>query len=195
MNAHALQIKSTPNIDNTIALLRQIIQDPFCMRMNLSNVKGYLGELLVKAMLEDEGCVVTQKGNQCGYDLEYLVHGDAIKIDVKFSNGITNWGWSVVPGSKKKPISCTHFVCVAVGNDFLVRKYYVISKTNHTLLPAATGRFNATHGFIVFPDEYLPQSATPRYELFSRCNDLLSDGKIVAVNPRQSISEAIAALG
>src|SRR5438067_1175751 len=51
-------------INDTVNLLKRIILDPNCTKMNLSTVKGYLGELLVKAKLEREGMTVEQHGNQ-----------------------------------------------------------------------------------------------------------------------------------
>ena len=68
-------------ISKSIKLLQRVIRDSNCGRMNLSTVKGYLGELLVKNKLEQEGFKVDHAGNQSGYDLRI---GGA-KIDVKFS--------------------------------------------------------------------------------------------------------------
>jgi hypothetical protein len=43
------------NLEKTIRCLKDVINDPNCRYMNLSNVKGYLGELLVLSKLEGEG--------------------------------------------------------------------------------------------------------------------------------------------
>ena len=59
------------NVSDTIDLLKKVILDPNCSRMNQSTVKGYLGELLVKAKLESEGALVEHLGNQRGYDLQF----------------------------------------------------------------------------------------------------------------------------
>jgi hypothetical protein len=45
------------NLEKTIPCLKDLINDPNCRYMNLSNVKGYLGELLVLSRLEGEGKV------------------------------------------------------------------------------------------------------------------------------------------
>ncbi len=110
-----------------IELLRQVAQLPACAKMNLSTVKGYLGELLVKKHLEHEGHNVEHVGNQSGYDLRLVCQGNDIRIDVKMSTlkdefrwGFEYWGWALQPESKKKPITATHFVCVGGDKNLAV---------------------------------------------------------------------------
>lgn len=59
------------SITNTISLLRKIIFDTNCDRMNKSTIKGFLGELIVKERLEEVGFEVKHQGNQSGYDLSF----------------------------------------------------------------------------------------------------------------------------
>jgi len=42
-------------LDATIELLKEVICDEHCERMNKSGVKGYLGELIVFQKLQNEG--------------------------------------------------------------------------------------------------------------------------------------------
>jgi UDP-N-acetylglucosamine transferase subunit ALG13 len=85
-------------ITKTIDLLRKVILDGNCERMNKSTVIGFLGELIVKEQLEKAGIIVEHCGNQTGYDLS-IGEGNGIKIDVKtsrlkdeFSCGCKHWG-------------------------------------------------------------------------------------------------------
>jgi len=125
--------------------------------MNLSTVKGFLGELIVKRKLEEEGLDVLHKGNQSGYDLEFGNY----KIDVKFSafkndsrdKRGNHWGWALIQGPKKK-IKCTHFVCVGADEFLNPLFYYIINQDHHTLFHRGKGQFKGVQrGFIVLPNE------------------------------------------
>ncbi len=144
------------NINRTIELLKKIIRDENCRHMNLSTIKGYLGELIIKAKLESEGCVVEQKGNQCGYDLGF----DNIKIDVKTSTlkeetpGILGWSWALKQKNKKRKLSCTHFVCVALDEKYNEKAFYIIKKEDIGKFPANSKRFkNVKNRFGVYLNE------------------------------------------
>lgn len=69
------------NLKNTIELLKEVIRDENCSRMNKSGVKGYLGELIVLQKLQYEGLKPEHFGNQSGIDI--IVNN--VKIDVKTS--------------------------------------------------------------------------------------------------------------
>ncbi len=140
----------------TVDLLKAVIRDENCRHMNLSTIKGYLGELIVKAKLESEGCMVEQKGNQCGYDLGF----DNIKIDVKTSTlkeetpGTLGWGWALKQKSKKRRLSCTHFVCLALDEKYNEKAFYVIKKEDIGKFLANSKRFkNVENRFGVYPNE------------------------------------------
>lgn len=122
--------------------------------MNLSTVKGYLRELLVKAKLESEKLQVEQTGNQSGYDLKV---SNSTKIDVKFSilknecgaNG-KYYGWALVQKSKKRPLTCSHIVCVGVNENLKLDCLYVIPKKHIYSFPAGAGQFNGVkNGFLI----------------------------------------------
>ena len=107
------------SIIETIQRLKLVIKDENCARMNHSTVKGFLGELLVKAKLESEGLEIIHRGNQSGFDLEYAKEHSHFKIDVKYSEpkndfekAVTNWGWALQHENKKKPITCTNGHCL-----------------------------------------------------------------------------------
>jgi hypothetical protein len=141
------------NINRTIKSLKKIICDENCRHMNLSTIKGYLGELIVKTRLESEGCIVEQKGNQCGYDLEF----ENIKIDVKTSTlkeetpGKLGWGWALKQKSKKRKLSCTHFVCLALDKKNNEKAFYIIRKEDIGKFPANSKRFkNVENRFGVY---------------------------------------------
>ena len=143
------------NISKTIDALRKIIKDKNCKRMNLSNVKGYLGELIIFQKLQEEGMKVEQRGNQSGYDIEMPEKN--IKIDVKFSilnnqfKHLPNfWGWALKQNNQKK-VSCTHFILVAVDNDSLLPKnFYIINAKHLSRFPeSGISQFkNVKHGFV-----------------------------------------------
>ena len=139
------------NMNQTIESLRGILNDPNCEHMNKSNVKGYLGELIVKNKLEGEGVNVLHKGNQCGYDLEFQHKNTTFKIDVKLSTlkmelGREVWGWALLHENKSKPITCSHFICVALNKQFKEKYYFIIAAKDIKLFPSAdhrgTGQFS-----------------------------------------------------
>ena len=107
----------------TIDLLKAVIKDPNCRKMNKSTVVGYLGELLVKEKLESEGFSVTHRGNQSRDDLQYEKQGTAVIVDVKcslckwdFSKEVANWGWALQPA--RLPSSTVHRVhCPKTGHS------------------------------------------------------------------------------
>src|SRR5574341_311525 len=143
----------------TIELLKRIIRDKNCQgHMNLSTVKGYLGELLVKNRLEHEGLIVQHHGNQSGFDLQCEYRGETFKLDVKFSmpkyeydSSHVNWGWALVHQHKQRNLSCTHMVCVAVDENLNVHKVYVIPVANIQDFPPSVGKFSRIkHGFALF---------------------------------------------
>jgi len=188
------------NDSDTIELLKKVILDPNCSRMNQSTVKGYLGELLVKAKLEREGALVEHLGNQRGYDLQFNHGGRPFKIDVKFSAlkceycpGQNNWGWALVHQNKKRPVSCTHFVCVAVDYQLEVIGYYVVSHNQVGRFPAGVGQFGRVkHGFILFEDNsYAPDEGNKFFLLSETSRQLRKDRTIIFVDKNESLLRAL----
>lgn len=188
------------NVNDTIEVFKKLILDPNCSRMNQSTVKGYLGELLVKAKLESEGLAVEHLGNQSGYDLQFNYKGEVFKVDVKFSalkceycRGQNNWGWALVHQNKKRPISCTHFVCVAVDHELEVIGYYVVSLNQIEQFLSGVGQFGGVkHGFILFEDEsYVPNKYDRFFQLYETSRQLLKAGAIIFVERNGSLLHAL----
>jgi hypothetical protein len=182
-----------------INLLTQIIKLPACGKMNQSNVKGYLGELLVKERLESEGHVVEHVGNQSGFDLRFT-HGKCdIRIDVKmsllkdeFKWNFQYWGWALKQESKKKPISATHFVCVGCDENLAPKALFVVRATDVALFPQGEKQFSKVmHGLILPPrpvaEELLPRNS----DTYQRSQALLTQGVILEVGPGSSLSDVL----
>ena len=189
-----------PAIEETINRLKSVITDSNCSNMNKSTVKGYLGELLVKAKLEKEGLEVTHRGNQSGIDLEYNRLNRSFKIDVKYSEpkhdfekNVTNWGWALQHENKKKPISCTHFVCLAVDQKLECLAYYIVNRQclEHFGRPFS-GRFKkVNHGLATFETEPANNSDTETLHAWAEFNTQISNGWLKKIEHHQSLSEAI----
>lgn len=188
------------SIEETIGRLKSVITDPNCSKMNKSTVKGYLGELLVKAKLEAEGLEVTHFGNQSGYDLEYGRQNHSFKIDVKYSEPkcdfekhVTNWGWALQHENKKKPISCTHFVCLAVDQKLECLAYYVVSRQclEHFGRPFS-GRFKKVNrGLAAFEAAPAQNSKAPTLAAWTDFEKQISNGWLRRIEHHQTLSEII----
>jgi hypothetical protein len=155
---------------NTIALLRKVIKDPVCGRMNMSTIKGFLGELIVKERLEDAGFEVDHRGNQSGYDLSFWSEDQEFRIDVKTSTlkdelscGRLHWGWALVHSNKRKAVSATHFMCVGLDESFEARRFILIPSEWAGKFPAGIGQFNRVkHALCAFQRAYAPQDLAPQ---------------------------------
>lgn len=173
------------NIGQSIDLIKAVITDENCQRMNKSNLKGYLGELFVLRKLEDEGCEVIHKGNQSGYDL--LVDSN-FTIDVKSSTikgtkSHPDWGWALHIKTKKN-INCSHFICVGFNENLDAEKYCVIKSENLELFPSASGRFNSVkRSFSLMLDgiQY------PNNPYFSDCKKLVQEGKVQVIQSTEGL--------
>lgn len=184
------------NINKTIQRLRAIISDGNCKKMNLSNIKGYLGELLVIQKLLDEGHEIIQKGNQSGYDIE--IPNKEIKIDVKFSTIKTEvancppyWGWALKHKNKQKEISCSHFVCVAVDKELKPLNYYIIKASNLCHFPSsAIGQFkNVERSFGLLKNHRQILSIEDKKigKYFEICRKLLYEKTIIKVSAKNKL--------
>ena len=166
---------------STINLLKRVIRDKNCQRMNLSNVKGYLGELIVKEQLERDGFTVEHHGNQTGYDLS-IDTDRRIKIDVKasclkdeYSWGNPYWGWALLHENKKKPVSATHFVCVGFNDNLDASIYIVIPTEIVDEFPSGIKQFSRVkNGLCLFPDGSRPtrKLSSEESKLLSECRRL-----------------------
>jgi hypothetical protein len=185
--------------ETTIRNLKKIIKDPNCKHMNLSIVKGYLGELFVRKKLEQEGYEVRQKGNQAGYDLE--VNEKNITIDVKFSTykreeevrvrGFPRfWHWCLKHQNKKRPVSCSHIICVAADDNLDPKVYYIIESNHLDRFPkSGISQFKGVlNGFLILPDRVVVPNSTPRKlkDYISECKKLVNSGIAIKVSPNES---------
>jgi hypothetical protein len=217
-------------LSKTIERIRDVILDANTERMNKSTLVGFLGELIVLKKLREEGLNCTAIGNQSGHDIEVEQTPKGIlKIDVKASRlkdefvsktKLKNWGWALKHKSKKKPISCTHFICVAFTNVLSVKSFYVIPKNKYGKFPHGTGQFSAVeNGFVIFTssakvrlDRNLYRSKSKKRRngnkmtkkelkpfaeartLFDGSFKLLHDRRsVLSVNPSGSLSKALLA--
>lgn len=181
-----------------IELLREVATHPDCAKMNRSTVKGFLGELLVKQRLEQEGVKVAHLGNQKGYDLEFTHQGVAVRVDVKvslpkdeFRWGFDYWGWALQPASKKT-ISATHFVCVGCTDALEVDALFVVRKEDVQKFPAGERQFKGVlHGLILPVDAQQAGPTTPSMA-FDSSQRLLRSGVVRKVAPTGSLVAALA---
>lgn len=185
------------DIAKTIKQLKELILDSNCRCMNLSNVKGYLGELLVFEKLTKEGLNISQKGNQAGHDLEI----NDIKIDVKFStlkNEIKKfpkyWGWALKSKRKKRGVSCSHFVCISVDDNLNVKNYYAIKSKDLYRFDKYIKQFgNVENGFLLLPENCkIPKDSNKELKTyFNKCHKLVKQGIAKKVTPNNSLSKVL----
>ena len=134
------------NLETTIKNLKKLIRDSNCQKMNLSTVKGYLGELMVRKKLMEESKEVIHKGNQSNYDLKvdnYLIDVklSSLKEEIKYFNH--HWGWALNHTNKKRKISCTHFVLVALNKKYNVENFFIIKANDVEKFPSGIGQFRS----------------------------------------------------
>ncbi len=164
--------------------------------MNLSTIKRYLGELLVKSKLNEEGIELISKGNQSGYDLEY----SNIKIDVKLSClknefKLKNryWGWALKHQNKKKKVKATHFVCVALNDELEINAYYVIKANKIANFPKGIKQFSKVdHGLGVYSSDLSEINDKEVLQFFDNSRKLMQDKKFaIEIKSSDSISNVI----
>ena len=180
-----------------VALLRAVVRSPECAKMNLSTVKGYMGELLIKQTLESElrGSPVEHFGNQHSHDLQYEHSGKTIRIDVKTSTakderkwGFPYWSWALLNDTKKKQLSATHFICAGLNKELDLEAVFVVAVANMAHFPRDTGQFrNNKHA--LFLAQSLPPASAPgtTNDLYIRSAQLLQDGKVQRVDREESL--------
>ena len=144
-----------------------VIRAKHCERLSKSSVVGFLGELLVKKTLHDEGMGkenIVHRGNQSGIDLEckFSGNGPSIGIDVKTSTqkheflktdgNFRNWGWALMTKTKKENKLLTHFVCVGLDDGLDAKTIYVVpsSALEDFKIENGISQFrNVTHGLLL----------------------------------------------
>lgn len=184
------------SIENSIKRLKDVITDNNCKKMNLSNVKGYLGELIVLEKLIKEEVTVEQKGNQSGYDIELVEY--SIKIDVKLSTIKTEvndcppyWGWAIRHENKRRDLTATHFVCVALNEDFTVSDFYIIKTKDYKKFPkSAIRQFGKVeNGFTILKEgktlNDIKDKSLKTY--FKKCSTLVDKGLAVRLRSNRRL--------
>jgi hypothetical protein len=166
--------------------------------MNLSTVKGYLGELLVKDLLESEGVSVEHRGNQSGFDLQFSLAAE-IRVDVKMSTpkdeykwGADYWGWALVQESKKKKLTATHFVCVGCSTKLEIERLFVVAAKDVNRFPQGIGQFSKVkHGMILLRGNFPAQIKQRDADFLKTCETLKSEGVIREVAQGAKLSQCI----
>jgi len=187
-----------PNFEKSIEKLKSVIFDENCKSMNLSNIKGYLGELLVAQKLITEGCKIKMLGNQSGYDIE--IPKTKITIDVKFSTIKSEvkdcpkyWGWALKHKNKKRPITCSHFICVASDEELNPIKYYILKADHLERCPkSAIGQFkNVEKGLVLLKDsnEINTIKKIELRQYFQTCEALVTDSILKEIETTINLSD------
>lgn len=188
------------NTATAIELLRQVVRHPACKKMNLSTVKGYLGELLAKQLLEAEGCEVEHLGNQSGYDLRFYEEGREVRVDVKmslpkdeFQWGFYYWGWALQHENKKKGISASHLVCLGCSADLEIDSVFVVAADQVPLFPRGEKQFSKVKHGLVLPSSTLASGAVvPNSAMYRESQRLFTSGAVKQVSKEASLAKACA---
>jgi hypothetical protein len=183
---------------SAIDLLRQVALSADYEKMNRSTVKGFLGELLVKARLEGEGVRVEHFGNQNGFDLSFPIAGKIVRADVKlslpkdeFQWGFEYWGWALLHENKKKVISATHFICVGCSESLDLESIFVVRATDVSLFPKGIRQFSKVRHGLVVPRRAFQQGNTPPdTELYAASQRLLRDGVVKLIGSGQRLCDS-----
>jgi hypothetical protein len=188
------------SIAETIALLRAVVLSPDCAKMNLSTVKGYMGELLVKERLEAELGTgqVEHFGNQHGHDLQFTHRGKTIKVDVKTSTakderhwGFHYWSWALLNDTKKKDISATHFICAGLNGGLELQGLFVVATSDLSHFPRDTGQFRNNKHVLFLPQSQPPKQARGlENEIYLQSHAIFQSGKVRTATAAGQLLEA-----
>lgn len=174
-------------IDETIRLIREIILDPNCRGLNVASIKGLLGELYVKQLLEREGQQVIHKTRNVGYDLEIY---PGIRIDVKLSTikgtpEYPDWGWTL-QRSQQEEFKCTHIVGVGVNKNLEAERIAIIRTLDLEQFPEVDGKYeDVLRSFTLMLDGF----GYPNHPYFQRCRELVEQGVVAVLSPEASLMD------
>jgi hypothetical protein len=202
-----MNTKEISDINAAVAQLIAIINNEHCKRINRSNVIGYIGELLIRRKLLEEGIAsknIEHKGNQTAYD---LLFNETIRIDVKTSTlkseakGLPNyWGWALkfrkayTITVKRKRTYPTHYICIALTKDYAVENYYIIKYSELNKFPVSgIAQFkNVEHGYIVLekPDDIL-NGKNENFNSFIKICEELTGNAVNILKPNQNLSKVL----
>ncbi len=180
------------SINETITLLKTIILDENCKRMNKSEVKGYLGELIVLKKLQNEGFKLEHRGNQSGVD----IIANNFLIDVKTSTlkddgyGIDVWGWALK--RKDKDVKFSTAICVALDEKLDVVRYYCIYRENVESFKSKHERLtNVISRFQKFPKSPVAASSKKFAEAYQKSEQLIHEGRVIEIRPDEPLGSVI----
>ena len=172
---------------------------PACQKMNLSTVKGYLGELLVKQLLESEGIEVDHLGNQNGYDLRFSQNGKDVCIDVKmslpkdeFKWGFEYWGWALQHANKKRGITASHFVCIGCTKGLEIDSVFVVAANDVPLFPSGEKQFSKVLHGLVLPASAQNAASRPESNMYQESQRLFAEDKVRKLIQGASLAAACA---
>ena len=177
-------------IGKTISLLKRIIKDKNCERMNTSTVKGYLGELLVIQKLGKEGKTIKQAGKQTSYDFAYNNKRIEVKTSIPkddFKLGYKYWGWGLKHVNKKK-VSATHFICLAVDEALRPHKYFIFKVEDLKHFPRGAWQFKKLERVFHYSEGNRKISAARQRSIFLKSRNLLRKRKVKVVGKKGNLS-------
>jgi hypothetical protein len=187
------------SISSAAELLRDVVRHQACQKMNLSTVKGYLGELLVKQLLENEGVNVEHLGNQNGYDLRFVQNGRDVRIDVKMSLpkdefrwGFEYWGWALQHANKKKGITASHLICVGCTKELEIESVFVVASNDVPLFPAGEKQFSKVLHGLVLPASVQTAASAPKSNMYQESQRLFAAGTVKKLTRGTSLAAACA---
>jgi len=163
--------------------------------LNLSSVKGFIGELYVflqlKREVQTDESAISMFGNQTGWDVQIDTSTSTIKIDVKtsyrkieFFNDNHNHGWALSWYKKdetEKGVSCDVFVCVQLDDLLEPEYYFVFNKSLLDQFPTGMGRFGRVARAFGLLDSWNQMISDGTYE--ARLAELTESLKPTKKNP------------
>jgi hypothetical protein len=138
---------------------------------------------------------IKHKGNQSGYDLD--LEDLNIKVDVKLSlfkdeitKSLRNWGWALrFERQGDKEPKCTHYVCVALEENYEVNSFYVINVENLDKFGGrSVKRFkNVSRGFILTTADMKQHIPDDLKEAFEYCDSLVQNKTVRKLAPNEPL--------
>lgn len=180
---------------NPAKKILSILNDPEFSQMNKSNLLGFLGEIYVKEKLIGEGFEVQHKGNQSPVDLIINNAGEVVNIDVKLSSRKYHnrrkrgkhhfhWGWALTRSTKTKSISATHYVCVALNDEYLPQAYYIVRASDLNKFPGDNGQFTHVSASLLIAENF---GDFKTHGGFIKCHELLKSEVIKKISPSKKL--------
>ena len=100
------------------------------------------------------------------------------------------WGWALL--RKDKEIKYDVAVCVALDKDLNVDAYYCVPRSNVADLESSDKRYtNVLKRFHKFPHPPYQSSSKKFIEAYERSEQMLNDGKVIAIAPDAKLGEII----